>query len=140
MNGRILGADGTISATELAIEGARIAADLSPPAPLAPAAAATLLTLVDFETPLWLDPAAATPAVLAWTRFHCGAPVVDAPEPARFAVVTDPDALLPFDRSPIPSAPSAACSTPSRGRERCTASRPTCRRQPLWRRPPPRPC
>lgn len=76
----------------------RIAADLSPPAPLALAAAATLLTLVDFETPLWLDPAAATPAVLAWTRFHCGAPVVDAPEPARFAVVTDPDALLPFDR------------------------------------------
>ena len=29
---------------------------LAPPAPLAPAAAAALLTLADFETPLWIAP------------------------------------------------------------------------------------
>ncbi|ROQ01765.1 alpha-D-ribose 1-methylphosphonate 5-triphosphate synthase subunit PhnH [Stella humosa] len=67
----------------------RLDAPQTTPAPLSRAAAAVLLTLVDFETPLWLDAAAATPAVLAWTRFHCGAPIVAAPAAARFALVTD---------------------------------------------------
>ncbi len=48
------------------------AAAPEPPAPLDPATAAVLLTLVDAETPLWLDDAAA-PA-RAWIAFHCGAP------------------------------------------------------------------
>ncbi len=51
---------------------------LRPPAPLDPATAAVLLTLVDADTPLWLDPAAtAAPAASAaadWAAFHCGAP------------------------------------------------------------------
>jgi alpha-D-ribose 1-methylphosphonate 5-triphosphate synthase subunit PhnH len=46
-------------------------AGLLPPAPLDPATAAVLLTLVDADTPLWLDPAAA--AAWDWTAFHCGA-------------------------------------------------------------------
>ncbi len=41
------------------------------PAPLCDAAAAVLLTLVDHETPLWLDPDAA--AARSWIAFHTGA-------------------------------------------------------------------
>ena len=44
-----------------------------PPSPLDPATAAVLLTLVDAETPLWLD-AAAAPA-RDWIAFHCAAPL-----------------------------------------------------------------
>lgn len=66
---------------------------LDAPPPLHPATAAACLTLMDFETPVWLDPAAATPAVINYVRFHCGAPVVTNPSAARFAVVTDPDAM-----------------------------------------------
>ncbi|MGE0724146.1 MAG: phosphonate C-P lyase system protein PhnH [Alphaproteobacteria bacterium] len=79
----------------------RIEAPPPAPAPMMPAAAAALLTLVDHETPLWLDPAARTPEALAWVRFHCGAPVVDAPEACRFALVTDPAAMPALDRFPV---------------------------------------
>lgn len=47
---------------------------LDPPAPLAPAMAAVLLTLLDYDTPVWLDAEAA--AARPWIDFHCGAPVV----------------------------------------------------------------
>ncbi|MCC7417157.1 MAG: phosphonate C-P lyase system protein PhnH [Acidobacteria bacterium] len=72
---------------------ARVAA----PAPLVPAAAAALLTLVDFETPLWLDAAAAAGDAPAWLRFHCGAPIVADPSPARFALVSDAAAMPRLD-------------------------------------------
>jgi alpha-D-ribose 1-methylphosphonate 5-triphosphate synthase subunit PhnH len=45
---------------------------VSGPSPLCNAAAAVLLTLVDHETPLWLDPDAI--AAAAWVSFHTGAP------------------------------------------------------------------
>ena len=54
---------------------------LTAPAPLDPATAAVLLTLVDNETPLWLDPAVA--AARDWLAFHCGAAIVDAPGQRR---------------------------------------------------------
>jgi alpha-D-ribose 1-methylphosphonate 5-triphosphate synthase subunit PhnH len=57
------------------------------PGPLHPATAAVCLTLTDFETPLWLDPAARTGEVVEYLRFHCGAPIVEAPADASFAVV-----------------------------------------------------
>jgi alpha-D-ribose 1-methylphosphonate 5-triphosphate synthase subunit PhnH len=47
------------------------AAGVSAPAPLCDAAAAVLLTLVDHETPLLLDPDAV--AARAWIAFHTGA-------------------------------------------------------------------
>ena len=75
----------------------RLASAVSAPPPLSPAAAAALLTLVDFETPLWIDGAAATPEVLAWIRFHCGAPIAADPAAARFALVTDTVAMPPLD-------------------------------------------
>lgn len=64
------------------------------PAPLYAAAGATLLTLTDFETPLWLQ----TPgAELAdWLRFHCGAPLVADPNEARFALIDQPATMPPL--------------------------------------------
>ena len=74
---------GKVLALELALE---------PPAPLGLAAAAVALSLLDGDTPLWCDPAsrAAAPSL----RFHTGAPLVEAPERARFALIAEA-ALLP---------------------------------------------
>lgn len=71
-----------------------LASDLDPPAPLTREAAATALALLDYETPVFLDRAlAAAPAVARFLRFHTGAPVVEDPAAARFALVADAAAL-----------------------------------------------
>jgi alpha-D-ribose 1-methylphosphonate 5-triphosphate synthase subunit PhnH len=57
---------------------------LTPPAPLDPATAAVLLTLIDAETAVWLDPAAE--AARGWLAFHCGVEFAAAPERAEFAL------------------------------------------------------
>jgi alpha-D-ribose 1-methylphosphonate 5-triphosphate synthase subunit PhnH len=67
---------------------------LTAPAPLDPATAAVLLTLVDHETPLWLD-VAATPA-RDWLAFHCGAVLVPGPNAASFAVALSVPDLAQF--------------------------------------------
>jgi alpha-D-ribose 1-methylphosphonate 5-triphosphate synthase subunit PhnH len=72
-----------------------LAAPPAVPAPLMPATVALCLTLVDYETPLWLDPAAGD--ALAFLRFHCGCPVAAGPVDARFAVVSDPAAMPPLN-------------------------------------------
>lgn len=64
---------------------------LEPPPPLALAAGALVLSLLDGDTPLWCDPAAR--AALPSLRFHTGAPIVEAPERARFALLADAAAL-----------------------------------------------
>lgn len=56
---------------------------LLPPAPLSPAAAAVLLTLIDAETPIWVGPG--LEATSEWLRFHCGAPEGE-PSLAAFAL------------------------------------------------------
>jgi alpha-D-ribose 1-methylphosphonate 5-triphosphate synthase subunit PhnH len=67
------------------------------PAPLAPAAAALVQSLADYETPVWLDgPLAAAPAVAEWIRFRTGAPVVTEPGDAAFALVSNPSKLPDF--------------------------------------------
>ena len=58
-------------------------ADLSPPPPFDPAAAASLLTLLDADTALWLDEDAG--AAWPWLAFHCGAVRADSIETAAFA-------------------------------------------------------
>ena len=63
------------------------------PGPLHPATVAIALALVDLETPIWLDDAAATAETVAHLRFHCGCPIVDEPARARFAVIADPDRM-----------------------------------------------
>ena len=66
----------------------------APPQPLAATTGALLLTLADFETALWLDDSLARDeAVTGWIRFHCGAPIVDDPAVATFAVATGPQHL-----------------------------------------------
>jgi alpha-D-ribose 1-methylphosphonate 5-triphosphate synthase subunit PhnH len=51
------------------------------------AAAAIALTLLDFETPVWLDRSFAKAA--DYVRFHCGAPIVSDPKASRFAFAGD---------------------------------------------------
>jgi alpha-D-ribose 1-methylphosphonate 5-triphosphate synthase subunit PhnH len=80
---------GTIAAIDIA---------LTPPAPLGIAAAALVLTLLDFETPFWLDPMlAAAPEVDGWLKFHTGAPRAADSASAAFALVAKPVATPGFD-------------------------------------------
>lgn len=61
---------------------------LAPPAGLSPAAAAALLTLVDFETPWWIAPTLpGAGEIAAYIGFHTGAPRATGPERAAFALV-----------------------------------------------------
>jgi alpha-D-ribose 1-methylphosphonate 5-triphosphate synthase subunit PhnH len=68
------------------------------PPPLGLAAAAVALTLLDYETPVWLDAALArAPEVAGWLRFHTGAPLTDDPQRAAFGFVSDPQRMLRFE-------------------------------------------
>lgn len=60
-----------------------------PPAPLYPSTGAVCLTLLDLETPLWVDPSASSPAVLSYLRFHCGCAVSQDPGEAAFGIIGD---------------------------------------------------
>jgi alpha-D-ribose 1-methylphosphonate 5-triphosphate synthase subunit PhnH len=63
------------------------------PANLPPAAAALLLTLADYETPVWL--AGEDQETRRWLSFHTGAPKASTPSDARFAVI---DGMAPMKR------------------------------------------
>ena len=72
--------------------------ELAAPPPLSPTAAAVALTLLDYETPFWLDPAlAAAPEVATWFKFHTGAPLASDSQQAAFAFVADSAAMPPFE-------------------------------------------
>ena len=57
------------------------------PEALPSAVAAALLTLADYETPVYLAPRFHTKPVLAWLAFHAGCPIVGMPDQAAFAVL-----------------------------------------------------
>lgn len=65
----------------------------SPPAPLSPTSGAVLLALSDVDTAVFLDVKLATPSVADWLRFHSGAPIVEEPSAAAFAVIGDARAM-----------------------------------------------
>lgn len=62
-----------------------------PPSPLMSASAAFLLSILDFETPLWIQQPSG--ALDDYLRFHCGMPLLNEPGLARFAVLTDAAAM-----------------------------------------------
>jgi alpha-D-ribose 1-methylphosphonate 5-triphosphate synthase subunit PhnH len=62
---------------------------LAAPPPLRATAAAVALTLLDYETPFWLDPGlAGAGEVAAWLKFHTGAPQTADCTQATFAFVS----------------------------------------------------
>jgi alpha-D-ribose 1-methylphosphonate 5-triphosphate synthase subunit PhnH len=70
----------------------------APPAPLLAPAYAAALTLLDFETPLWVDPSLATQAVIDSLRLQCGCPIAPQAK-ASFALLAGPGApLAAFDQ------------------------------------------
>lgn len=72
---------------------------LESPAPLSPGLAALALTLVDHETPIWLDgPLARADGVAAFLTFHTAAPITAEPREAAFALISDFAACPSFDR------------------------------------------
>jgi alpha-D-ribose 1-methylphosphonate 5-triphosphate synthase subunit PhnH len=72
-------------------------AGVAAPAPLSATAAAIALTLLDYETPFWLDaPLAASGEVARFISFHTGARVTSDPAEAAFAFVAAPAATPPF--------------------------------------------
>jgi alpha-D-ribose 1-methylphosphonate 5-triphosphate synthase subunit PhnH len=80
------------------------ATSLVPPMSLSAEMAAVALTLLDHETPVWLDaPLAACQGVIDYLRFHTGAPVTAAPGEAAFALVMDPRTSLPLSAFAIGS-------------------------------------
>jgi alpha-D-ribose 1-methylphosphonate 5-triphosphate synthase subunit PhnH len=71
---------------------------LAVPPPLNAAAGAVALTLLDYESPFWLDQGLADAGeVAAWLRFHTGAPLAADSARATFAFVSDPAAMPPFE-------------------------------------------
>jgi alpha-D-ribose 1-methylphosphonate 5-triphosphate synthase subunit PhnH len=73
-----------------------LASTLAAPPPLRATAAAVALTLLDYETPFWLDhELAAAGEVAAWLKFHTGAPQTADSAAAAFAFVSG--ALPAFD-------------------------------------------
>ncbi len=69
---------------------------LEPPSPLTAPLAGVVLTLCDFDTPLWLDATLSkSETVVSYLRFHTGAPIVELPQDAAFALISGKDALIP---------------------------------------------
>ena len=65
----------------------RLPTALAAPEALGSEVAQLVLTLCDFDTPLWLDPAYATAESWAYLRFHAACPVAATIEEAAFLVV-----------------------------------------------------
>ncbi len=72
------------------------------PSGLGRVTAGVLLTLADYSTPLWIDPAiAGQEGIQTYLRFHTGAPMVDVPKYSEFALIGKGEAPLNGDRFSI---------------------------------------
>ena len=77
----------------------RIVAAAGAPAVMMRGTAAIALTLLDHDTPVWLDPRMSeTSDVAKWLKFHTGAPVIADSSICSFALIGDAEALPGFDR------------------------------------------
>jgi len=72
-------------------------ADLAPPAPLHPATGAFLLTMADFETPVWVGAHLQDSNAATWLKFHCSCPMAAVPSSAPFAVISDQGRMPPLE-------------------------------------------
>jgi alpha-D-ribose 1-methylphosphonate 5-triphosphate synthase subunit PhnH len=61
----------------------------SGPAPLCAAASSILLTLCDYDTPVWFEAAEDMRPATTWLTFHSGAPICEKPETATFLVLSE---------------------------------------------------
>jgi alpha-D-ribose 1-methylphosphonate 5-triphosphate synthase subunit PhnH len=77
----------------------RIAATAGAPRAMMRGTAAIALTLLDHDTPVWLDPQMSETAdVTKWLKFHTGAPVTANSSICSFAMIGDPRTLPALDR------------------------------------------
>ena len=77
----------------------RIAPATGTPAAMMRGTAAIALTLLDHDTPVWLDGRmSATADVAKWLKFHTSAPVVTDSSIASFALIGDPQSLPALER------------------------------------------
>ncbi|MBI4724060.1 MAG: phosphonate C-P lyase system protein PhnH, partial [Rhodomicrobium sp.] len=67
-------------------------------APLPPVLAAVALTLLDYETPVFLSGALASEEARAFLSFHTGAPLSAKPEGASFVLALSGNELPPIPR------------------------------------------
>lgn len=74
------------------------------PTGISAAATAFLLTLADYTTPIWLDPALVGKDLQAYLGFHTGAPITATPADAAFALLKGTVAPLNIDAFSIGSA------------------------------------
>jgi alpha-D-ribose 1-methylphosphonate 5-triphosphate synthase subunit PhnH len=77
---------------------------------LPPSAIASVLTLADADTTLWVSPGVSD-ALRAYLRFHTGVRFVNDPSAANFALAQSPAALAPLDRFHPGTAMSPETST-----------------------------
>lgn len=70
---------------------------LDPPQPLYPSTAAVALTLLDFETKVWMDDTMAHTDVVRFLKFHCGCTMVDDPSEAAFGLIAAPAQMPPLE-------------------------------------------
>ncbi len=59
------------------------------PAPLYPSTGAVCLTLLDLDTPVWVDPLGSSSGALEYLKFHCGCPLSRDSAGAAFAIMAD---------------------------------------------------
>ena len=67
------------------------------PRPLNPVTTALCLTLLDLDTPVWVQPEAAWPNVVEHLRFHCGCRLPAEPAQAAFGVIAEPSQMPRMD-------------------------------------------
>lgn len=73
---------------------------IASPHPLYSTTAAICLTLLDPETPLWMDRSDLC-EITDWLRFHCGCPLVDSPSHATFGLLTQGFEERLIDQFPV---------------------------------------